>query len=117
MKRILTIYFVLAAAISSAQGTLEGIVTGSGEPLFAAAVGLNGTSHAAVTDEKGHYRIEGIPEGEYILRISYVGCQPTTLKVRISSNAVTKADAAMVVSASGLNEVVITGTMKKFFTR
>lgn len=58
----------------SAQNTIYGhIENENGEPLIQATVFLVSTYHAAVTDDKGNYRIEDIPNGIYTFKVSYVG--------------------------------------------
>lgn len=58
----------------TAQNSISGtVVNENGEPLIQATVFLVGTYYAAITDEKGKYRIEEVPDGSYTLKSSFVG--------------------------------------------
>jgi hypothetical protein len=53
------------------QGTVKDLNTQ--ELLEGVTVGIPGTSYAAFTDNRGSYRISGIPTGSYTVRASLVG--------------------------------------------
>ena len=105
---------VTAAAASAQTGT--GIITGrivdrqSQQPLENAQIRLIGTQRGTQTDRSGAYRITGVPAGTVSLvaqRIGY-GQQPRT--VVITANATTTADFALAISATQLDQVVVTAT-------
>ncbi len=53
--------------------TLTGTVrdTTRGTPLGGARVFISGTAHSAVADAEGRFRIEGVPEGKYVLSFGH----------------------------------------------
>ena len=78
------------------QYTLAGVVTGkvidsgSGDFLPGANVFLEGTNYGASSDRAGNYTINGVPEGDYTLRVSYVGYSEYTNSISVGSDPVTE---------------------------
>ncbi len=85
-KTILFVILILLTSFSAllAQATITGTVADSakGDPLIGANVYLVGTALGSVTNVEGAYRIVGIPEGSYTLRISYIGYRTRNLRVQ-----------------------------------
>jgi outer membrane receptor protein involved in Fe transport len=78
MKKILFILFIiLTVKCGFAQeqlGTLFGVITDSTKiPLEGVTLKIKGSYFGAVSDLDGKYRIENVPEGTYILQVSYIG--------------------------------------------
>ena len=67
----------LAAPEAAAQGTLAGTVTdaASGETLIGVNVLVIGTTRGAATDIDGQFEIGDLRQGDYTVRVSYVGYQ------------------------------------------
>lgn len=84
-KLFLPFFFFLFITGSFSQTTLVGVVTDSltQEPLVGTNVYLVGTAFGSSTDFDGAYRIEGIPEGSYTLRVSYLGYRSKDLPLQI----------------------------------
>jgi TonB-linked SusC/RagA family outer membrane protein len=110
--------FVLGAALVvfagalQAQSTVTGRVTDarSAQPLPGVAVEVEGTRFGALTDSAGQYRIASVPAGAQTLiarRIGYASLRHTTT---VSAGQPATADFALVVSATMLDQVVVTGT-------
>jgi outer membrane receptor protein involved in Fe transport len=95
------------------SGAVVGRVTDAktGEPLVGATVVMAGTPGGATTGDDGRYRIAGVPEGTYTVRVRYIGYAPATVPVTVSANAEVTADIALERSAQKLDEVVSTGTV------
>ena len=56
-------------AQNAPPGALEGFVTARGKPVTKATVVVaerTGAPHTALTDDRGHYRIDGIPPDQYV---------------------------------------------------
>lgn len=102
---------ILISTTAFAQGTLRGVVTDSltKEALPGANVFLVGTALGSATDLEGAYRIDRIPEGEYTLRVSYIGYQTKAIKVNIQNNVTAVVNAALASDAIELGTVVVTG--------
>lgn len=55
-------------------GTVQGVVTVDGSPVWGALVVVEGAAQALTgTDPTGHYRLEGIPNGPWTVRACYLG--------------------------------------------
>lgn len=76
MKRFLILLFLLALGVSfTYSASVKGIVKDSDtdDPLIGANIVLKGTGMGATTDEDGFFLVLNVPEGEYVLQVSYVG--------------------------------------------
>ncbi len=67
-------------------GTLEGKVldVDSRRPLEAANVLLQGTTIGVSVNHDGSFRLPQVPQGSYILRVSYIGYSPKIFPVQIA---------------------------------
>jgi len=95
-----------------AQGTVRGRITDAGtkRPLADAQVQVTGTTMGAVTNANGDYVIVNVPAGSQQLIARRLGYSRQTRPVTITVGAETRADFEMAVSASQLEQVVVTGT-------
>jgi len=111
MKRYvaLILFLSLSCQFSYAQkGVLQGTVSGDGEPLEFANVGITELGLGSSTDASGKYLIQDIPFGTYTLTVSYVGFETHSLSVTISSTNPLTVDIAM-GAGTVLDEIVVTG--------
>jgi len=71
----------------SGEGSLTGRVIESGteRALEGAIVTVEGTPLRDYTDETGRFVINGIPTGQYEVTVSYVGLQPASGSISVSS--------------------------------
>ena len=76
----------LMGASSVSSLTVTGTVSDALEetPLSLANVVLTGTGFGASSDPRGVFVIRGVPAGEYILRVSYVGYATLTRSITVS---------------------------------
>ncbi|MCW8848851.1 MAG: carboxypeptidase-like regulatory domain-containing protein, partial [Melioribacteraceae bacterium] len=79
---------LLFSSLIFAQGNISGTITDSlsNDALIGANVVILGTSQGAATDYEGQYRIKNVPEGEHVVRISYLGYKSKDIKVRVVSS-------------------------------
>ena len=82
------------AARPSFPGSILGVVKAdsAGPALVGAAVTIRSARDSAVitgglTDNAGRFRIEGLPPGNYIVRVSYIGYKPLNLTASITPAA------------------------------
>ena len=78
MKKILLIFLVLITSNISLSQTQTGAIFGvvkdsSNSVLEGVTLKIKGSYLGAVSDIKGSYRIENVPEGSYTLEVSYIG--------------------------------------------
>ena len=91
------------------KGTLNGIVTDavSGEMIPGVNVYISDFQVGAITDTRGCYSLANLPEGKFMVQVSFVGYETVVTTVFIDAN--TRCNFAMKPSAREINEVVITG--------
>ncbi len=102
-------------AFAQSDGTVRGRVLNetTGEYLQGALVQVLGTSLSASTDQRGSYRISGLPEGQQRLRVSYLGLGSQTQTTEISGFSIQTVDFNLqedVVELEGVRvEAMLTG--------
>ncbi|HEU4563646.1 MAG TPA: TonB-dependent receptor [Gemmatimonadaceae bacterium] len=104
----------LAPSSARAQdtGTITGTVTAApaGSPLAAVRITVTGTTRAAVTDERGHYRLVGLAPGQYVLTASRVGYEPRSRSVQLAGGGSAAADFTLREGTVLLSDVVVSTT-------
>jgi len=85
----------------------------SGNPMPFAHVYVNGSTQGAVTDEKGHYKLTGVPLGTIEIAASFVGYQPVMQKIRFENASLQKADFQLKPSEQMLDAVTVRGNSKR----
>ncbi len=87
------------------QGTITGTITDQrGEPLIGASVVVKGTTIGTVVDVNGNYMLSGVPSGEVVLVISFIGYSTQEIVATGETlNVILKEDVV------GLDEVVVVG--------
>ncbi len=106
--------FLIIFSISTlnAQFEITGVVTNDdGERLESSAVYLEGTSYGVLTNERGIYKFEGIPAGEYTLMASYLGFETAEIEIDLRENI--ERDFVLSGSIFGLDQIEINGTFVK----
>ncbi|HEX8297908.1 MAG TPA: carboxypeptidase-like regulatory domain-containing protein [Rubricoccaceae bacterium] len=117
--RLVLLLALLAPLASSAQGTgaIEGHVVevDGAMAVISANVRIADTTWGAATDIDGHYRIDSVPVGTYVLVVSYAGA-PTVYarKVRVGDGQVTRVSLTMAVPEA--TEVLVCGYESPMFT-
>ncbi|MBR7053775.1 MAG: TonB-dependent receptor [Prevotella sp.] len=118
MSRLyLLVILLFEAAFASAQGVVKGRVhdKNSDEPLGYVNVVVNNAAgkmvKGAITDEKGTFTINDVPNGNYTLVVSFVGYKTLTRNFTLSAAHPTHNFNALYLSedAQQLKEVTVTG--------
>ncbi|MCC9134908.1 TonB-dependent receptor domain-containing protein [Pontibacter silvestris] len=117
MKELYNIVvFILMPVIAQAQiGSISGQITGETGPVAYASVGIAGINAGATTTEEGTFNINNIPAGSYMLNISAIGFSSKGQKIKVKAGETTTVYVVLRQSASRLNEVVVTGTMRETY--
>lgn len=113
-----TILLVLLATSEHAfgqTGVILGNVTDGSAPIPFANVVLRGMNFGTSANENGDFKLENIPFGNYQLQISSVGFVAFSQKINLNSDKLQIGKLEMAPSVLGLDEVVVTGTMKETF--
>lgn len=117
-RAFITILLVCFGAAVFAQGTgkITGKVTDkkTGEAIIGAGVKVVGLNKGIATDVEGSYTIAGLAPGKYTLSTSYISYQPKNItEIEVKANEVTTVNIILEETTSTLNQVVITGSVKK----
>jgi outer membrane receptor for ferrienterochelin and colicins len=110
---LLIMLFLCGPAVLSQNALIKGVVKSDTNLIGFASVGLIGTSIGTTTNENGIYKISNINAGKYILRISAIGYKTYEKLVVLKENDVLTISVNLIADALGLDEVVVSGTMKE----
>jgi TonB-dependent receptor len=118
MRSIFIISFILIQSQLMAQntGSISGKIVdkNTNEELIGANVLIVGTTTGASTDIDGKYVINGLVEGNYTVKISYISYQTITVeKVHVKTGSNTKIDVALESASTELQEVIVTAEALK----
>ena len=97
------LHFIYAADV-------RGKVTdsGSGDFLPGANVMLDGTNYGASSDRSGNYKITNVPEGDYTLKVTYVGYADFSGAVSVGADGA-NLDVSLTVDYVAMEGVNVTG--------
>jgi TonB-linked SusC/RagA family outer membrane protein len=100
-----------AAAAQQARGTVSGTVTSAttSQPLAGVQVFVDGTGRGTTTDERGAYRISGVPAGPHTVRASMLGYSAAQQAVTVAAGGDRTANFVLSQSAVSLDPVVVVG--------
>ncbi|MCW9707555.1 TonB-dependent receptor [Fodinibius salsisoli] len=111
-------FIFLAINFTQAQtGTVNGSVTHDGKPLPGVNISLPDIQKGASTNAEGFYKINNIPEGSYTLRATFIGYKEFTTNISINAGQTTPVDITLKKATSQMNEMVVTGTMRKTYVK
>jgi outer membrane receptor protein involved in Fe transport len=102
-------YFLLCVSVLSKAQSISGVVTTCAEkqPLAGVTVKIAGQSSGTVTGNAGHYLLNHLKPGVYMLEFSFMGMKPVKQEVRIEGKQQKTVDLCMEESFSELDEVVV----------
>jgi len=83
---LLTLIFIPFLSFASNNKQISGVVFCSTDrkPLPGAHILIKGTRFGQVTDTSGKFKFHNLPEGNYILRVTFLGYQPQERQVILS---------------------------------
>lgn len=113
-----TIGLVLLLHSASALGqtfSVSGLINDGTEPISFANVVLKGTGNGTAANLEGVFTLEGVVKGDYQLQVSVIGFMPLKKNISVNENNLDLGTLTLAPSVLGLDEVVITGTMKETF--
>lgn len=118
LQIIVLIGSVVVPVLGLAQSvSIRGTVNSQDTPLAYANVSIQGTAEGSYTDEEGKFMLKTSQQGKQTLVISAVGYRTKSQTITISdvSEIIALGEISLLEDALGLEEVVITGTMKETF--
>lgn len=106
---------VMAVAPAHAQlagyGAVRGrVVDAGGDPLLAAQVEVAGTALGTITAADGSFVLSNLPEGAVELRVSLIGYETLTQRMRVIEGEVLERTFVLAPVVVGLDRVVVEGT-------
>ncbi|SIO42100.1 carboxypeptidase-like regulatory domain-containing protein [Chitinophaga niabensis] len=120
MKLFISLLCTMLAFSSMAQQlprqTIKGLVTdrNTHQPLPGVTVAITTTSAGTATDEKGAFRIPGIPVGRHNIKVTLMGYEAAILNnVEVNAGKETVLEIALTETVLHLSDVTITGRNKQ----
>lgn len=114
---IFTILFCLCKPVFSQNGAIAGKIFDevNNETLIGSTVMIEGMeNYGVVSDIDGNYLLSNVPEGSYVIVISYISYQTKKISdVIVEKGKVTTLDITLSGSTTELETVVITSTFNK----
>jgi len=113
---LLGVFFCLSAFMLKAQtGSVKGTVTTSdGNPGEFVTVVIVGQSKGAIVDEQGHFVIDNVKAGSYVLRASLIGLTPQDKQITVEAAETTSVDFTLDQNSEGLKEIVVRANPSKY---
>ncbi|MDD4754576.1 MAG: TonB-dependent receptor [Prolixibacteraceae bacterium] len=110
MKRLsILLLLQLMVIVAWGQYTLEGVITGNGEPLPGASVVIKNTYYGVSSGTEGRFQFKNIKKGEYILAVSFIGYESQEIKVAVPAHEIVTVE---LKSASIMtDEVLVSATL------
>ncbi|QNH61986.1 TonB-dependent receptor [Hymenobacter sediminicola] len=109
--------YTLTAQAQQTTAIRGRVTTSDGNPAEAVTVGLKGRSQGTITNSRGEYVLERVPEGTYTLVISAIGLKSAEKTVSVSSGQSITQDFTLAENAEQLREVVVSGNRTNKFAR
>lgn len=120
MKILITVVSLLSAiAAGYGQGHLVSgkILDRNNAPIPGATVHVFGTTIGDVADAAGKFQLENIQSDTVLLEFRSVGYRPKKKKIMIDTGNQQQINVMLDENSLGLDEVVVTGTMKSTFVK
>lgn len=109
------IMVIVSSLLVSAQnkGNLSGVVKdNTGNVLPGASIIVKGTTLGTATDLNGNYNLQGIPVGDNIIVVNYLGFNPITNTITIQEGKTIIKDFVLQESAYILKGIVVSGVAR-----
>ncbi|MXV50984.1 SusC/RagA family TonB-linked outer membrane protein [Pedobacter sp. HMF7647] len=105
----LTLLICSFAVMANAQtGSISGtVIDETNQPLPGASVAIKGAAKGTSTGPNGQFRLSGVPQGQQVLVVSFIGYQQKEVAVDVNGAVTTSVKLAP--NAQNLNEVVVIG--------
>ena len=103
------LWLAVPGGLLAQNASISGTVGDSSisEPIFGASLAIAGTSHGTSTDPVGHFDLTGLPQGSYVLEISYLGYQPKTIPVELAENQNMTLNIALVPTTFRIADITV----------
>lgn len=112
-------WLAIAAALALSPGLLGAQATGSvagvvraqdsNEPVEGAQVTVRSTNQGTITNAQGRFLLRGIPTGEQVVQVTFIGYATVTETVMVESGGTAAVDITLATDVLGLEEIVVVG--------
>ena len=102
--------FDLAALAQAGAAVFSGTVRDGKQPLIGVNINLPELKLGATTGLDGRFELQGIPSGEYLVRLSYIGYRALEQRIAFEEGEIRTMDFAMREDVLGLEAVVVSAT-------
>lgn len=94
----------------SSSGNIKGMVCDSenGAELIGASIHINSVNRSGVSDENGEFSLNDIPEGKYLLQISFMGYKSQSKQVELKKGETREIKIRLIPDENSLSEVIVT---------
>lgn len=108
-KLILILSFLtISGSIFGQNTTIKGLVKDANNSSISFAnVAIEGTTLGTTTDKNGNYKIGNIPNGEYVLVVSFIGYKTTKKAFTVNQQSSINLDVTLAENVTELQEVQI----------
>ncbi|MFA6806146.1 MAG: TonB-dependent receptor, partial [Bacteroidales bacterium] len=112
MKKLIVLFFVFITitTITIAQtGSVRGFVydKATGETIIFSNVLILNTTYGSSTDNNGYFVISKVPQGDYTIRVTFMGYEEKLLPIKVMTNEITTLKIELEPSSKLLNAVEI----------
>lgn len=116
-RKLILILFFTYSQFSYAQqeASIRGTIRSASGPVPGATVSLKGSQLGAVADSLGHYHLQTSRTGSLSLEFRSIGFRPRVKSLILEKGKSLEVDVFLEENELGLEEVVISGTMKPVF--
>lgn len=104
-------------ALHAQKFNISGTITDKDTPLKGANVILIESHKGTITDADGHFLLENIPTGNYILKVTYVGYISKEISVVIADKNVAIGQISLQEDHFNLEQVVLTATRNEILRK
>ncbi|WP_435523340.1 carboxypeptidase-like regulatory domain-containing protein [Chryseobacterium indoltheticum] len=89
------------------------MVSDDNQALPGATVTIEGTKKVIITDSEGRFTISDLKEGQYNLKVSYIGFESKNLNIEIvDAQNLDVGSIVLYQRQKNIDEVIISGTLK-----
>jgi iron complex outermembrane receptor protein len=111
------LFSILGVPLWAQTSVIEGKVTTSdGNPAEFVNIILVGTNRGTLVGADGHYKLDGVKPGTYILRASLVGLITQNQTITVEAGKTAQVDFVLPENSEELKEVVVTANPSKYVT-
>lgn len=91
----------------SSTGTIKGIVQDKDELLTGASIYIRSINTGCISDEKGAFMFENIPQGDYILEVSFIGYKQIKIPVKLNQKDIKQINIELTPDINSFLEVTV----------